>query len=138
MKRHPSLVPLSRDHHGSLILARLMQKNAPAYKDLPDTVDGKRAYAIELFNKDIRPHFVKEEKLYHAVFHYPELQDMLTTIFAEHKELIRLFEGLSQHADADMLNQAGALLEKHIRTEERELFPLMEKVCTEEELLQWS
>ncbi len=138
MKRHPSLIPLSRDHHGSLILARLMQKNAPAYKGLPDTVDGKRDYAVELFNKDIRPHFEKEEKLYNSVFHYPELQAQLSAIFSEHRELIRLFEGLKHKVDAEALHEAGTLLEKHIRTEERELFPLMEKVCTEDELLQWS
>ncbi|RYG52120.1 MAG: hemerythrin domain-containing protein [Chitinophagaceae bacterium] len=130
--------PLSRDHHGSLILARLLQKDAPAYKDLPDTIEGKRDYAIELFDKDIRPHFEKEEKLYNAILHYPELHEPLRKILQEHKELILLFAGLKQRVSSEDLHHAGALLEKHIRFEERELFPLMEKVCTEEELLQWS
>jgi hypothetical protein len=35
MKRHEALIPLSRDHHGTLILARLLRSDAPPYKGLP-------------------------------------------------------------------------------------------------------
>ena len=41
MKRHEALAPLSREHHGTLILAQLLKKGAPVYKGLPDTDTGK-------------------------------------------------------------------------------------------------
>lgn len=138
MKRHPSLVPLSREHHGSLIMSRLIQKNAPAYKGLPETPEGKRNYAAELFDREIRPHFEKEERLYRSIYRYQELQPLLSRIFEEHKQLTQMFESLKTGFSEDMLHNAGELLEKHIRTEERELFPLMESVCTDEELAGWS
>ena len=41
MIRHSSIVSLSREHHGALILARLLQKDAPPYKNLPKDLKGK-------------------------------------------------------------------------------------------------
>ena len=49
MKRHPALIPLSREHHGALILARLIQKDAPPYKGLPLEINGKAVYAQEFY-----------------------------------------------------------------------------------------
>ncbi len=137
MKRHPSLVPLSRDHHESLILSRLLQKDAPAYKGLPSTQDEKREYAIRHFDSHIKPHFLKEEKLYHSLLHYERLQTHITQVLNDHQLLERLFDNIREAATGEDLHALGVLLEKHIRFEERELFPLMEIVCTPDELAGW-
>ena len=134
MKRHPSLIPLSREHHGSLLLARLLQKNAPEYKGLPSDVEGKRKYAIDLYLSEIRSHFEKEENILRSVDHYEVLRPLIIEIFEEHNQLSRMFELLMKSGDKDELDQLGLLLEKHIRKEERQLFPLMEETCTLQEL----
>ena len=41
MKRHPTLAHLSREHQGALILAKLLQEDAPDYKGLPTDKNGK-------------------------------------------------------------------------------------------------
>ena len=134
MKRHPALIPLSRDHHGSLILARLLQKNAPAYKGLPTDLAGKRKYAVDLFLADIRPHFEKEERLFDAVFHHEQLQPLIDELRNEHLEISSMFERIMGPVDLEDLDRLGTLLERHIRKEDRQLFQLMENICTEEEL----
>ncbi|MEO7264876.1 MAG: hypothetical protein ABIW38_08185, partial [Ferruginibacter sp.] len=63
MKRHPSLISLSREHHGALILARLLQKNAPAYKGLPSDSNGKAVYALQFYKDELIQHFLQEEKV---------------------------------------------------------------------------
>ncbi len=51
MKRHPSLHPLSHDHHHGLVQAKRLPENAPgAAPGLP------RAW-----QNDIEPHFEREE-----------------------------------------------------------------------------
>ena len=67
MKRHPSLAHLSREHHGALILARLLQNNAPAYKSLPTDTAGKAVYALNFYEKELVKHFEAEEKAFTLV-----------------------------------------------------------------------
>lgn len=111
-----------------------MQKGAPAYKNLPTTTEEKRDYAIKHFKNDIKLHFEKEERLYQSIFHYPELQILIEIILNDHRKLTRLFTELETSVTLERLDEVGLLLERHIRTEERELFPMMEKICTSEEL----
>ena len=66
MKRHKSLYPLSHDHHQGLILAQLIKKNAPKYKNLPDTIDGKTEYTINFYNVELVKHFRHEEEILFA------------------------------------------------------------------------
>ncbi len=133
MKRHESLAPLSREHHLALILAQLCKKDAPVYKDLPTTVAGKAKYALDFFNADLSNHFKKEEKLFREVrmFH-PLIAGLTDEIIVEHNVLTELFISLEKPVDTEaVLHQLGSELEKHIRKEERELFPLIEKYCPE-------
>lgn len=138
MKRHPSLVPLSREHHDALILAQLIKKNAPVYKGLPQTVEGKKEYALAMYESHLLPHFKKEEAILKQVEGCHQSIDQLATIIiAEHKELAALFRQLGSDPDtASVLDKTGHLLESHIRKEERELFPLIQEYCSEEILQQ--
>lgn len=136
MKRHESLRPLSREHHSALILARLLRKDAPLYKGLPESPEGKALYACELFNSQLKEHFQQEEKIFTtlAAFH-PDIPTMLATIRQEHQELIRLFSDLSAGIfNVDSLNELGLYLESHIRKEERQFFPFLERHCPDEAL----
>lgn len=134
MKRHPALTPLSREHHGALILARLLQKNAPIYKGLPSDTDGKAEYALKFYSEDLIKHFEDEEKALKLVNGInSELDLLVETIFSEHQELHLLFQSINNHPDkAVHLDELGKKLETHIRKEERELFPLIQENCNEE------
>jgi hemerythrin-like domain-containing protein len=136
MKRHSSLVSLSRDHHAALILSRLLQKDAPAYKTLPTSSEGKAVYAFKFYNDELIKQFEQEEKVLSLVIGTNKNMDILIhSIFAEHKQLQLLFKSMEGHADLKtLLNETGVLLEKHIRKEERELFPMMQELCSEDQL----
>jgi hemerythrin-like domain-containing protein len=134
MKRHSSIVSLSRDHHGALILARLLQKNAPAYKDLPGDVKGKAVYATEKYQTELLDHFLTEEKslLDQVIGVDKRIDELATQIHAEHTVLRALFEMIPSSKNLeDDLDSLGRALENHIRKEERVLFPLIQETCDE-------
>ena len=133
MKRHPSLAHLSRKHHGALILARLLQNNAPAYKGLPTDTDGKALYASKFYQEELIKHFEEEEKALKIVTGVNDALDlMVQTIFREHQELHESFKSINNHSNITVhLDELGKVLENHVRKEERELFPLIEQTCSE-------
>jgi len=136
MKRHEAIAPLSRDHHGSLILAQLLKKNAPVYKDLPGTTGDKAKYAQELFQNSIQKHFEQEEAMLDLAGDcHDEIKTISSEIKAEHRQLTALFHSLETATDLkNTMDTLGIALEKHIRKEERILFPLLQLHCSEEQL----
>lgn len=134
MKRHEALAPLSREHHGALILAQLMKRNAPAYKGLPADTEGKVHYAVNFCKNELLPHFAKEEAILEKVKHTNgAIAELTEHIIAEHTVLKSSFLQLETAADKETaLNELGILLETHIRKEERILFPLIQEHCSEE------
>jgi iron-sulfur cluster repair protein YtfE (RIC family) len=135
MKRHEALAPLSRDHHEALILSQLLKKDSPAYKGLPVTVEGKVNYAVGFFEKNLKDHFEKEEKVFVLVktMHPEEIGVLVSELTEEHHTLARLFSEIgSKENPMETMNRLGELLNNHIRKEERNLFPLLQKHCTEE------
>ena len=135
MKRHTSIAPLSRDHHSALILARLLQKGSPIYKSLPSDIEEKAVYATNKYQTDLVAHFLKEEVslLQQVKGIDKKIDTLIVEIYAEHRELRLLFESipLSKNLEED-LNSLGCALEKHIRKEERILFPLIQDNCDED------
>jgi hemerythrin-like domain-containing protein len=136
MKRHEAIAPLSRDHHASLILAQLLKKNAPMYRDMPDNARDKAVYAQQQFEEHIKKHFQQEEAMLDKVKDCHEEIDMLAKeIRAEHKELTDLFQALQSSTDlVETMDTLANNLEQHIRKEERILFPLLQQHCSEETL----
>ena len=136
MKRHEALAPLSRDHHGALILAQLIKRNAPEYKGLPTTISDKVVYAIDFYKTELKTHFKKEELLLKKVKAlHPAIVKLSDEIVAEHALLKGLFLSLNNAFDPEaVLNELGNELDAHIRKEERILFPLIQEHCTEEML----
>lgn len=133
MKRHDSLAPLSREHHPALLLAQLLKKSAPAYKGMPADTEGKILYAAEFYSSHLIAHFNDEEKVFEKLKGINSLLDTaIKEIIAEHLVLRKLFEGISNQPDPITYNDTlGHSLEKHIRKEERELFPMIEKSVDE-------
>ncbi|MFA6945268.1 MAG: hemerythrin domain-containing protein [Pedobacter sp.] len=136
MKRHPSLTPLSREHHGALILARLLQKDAPLYKGLPADDAGKAEYALNFYKDELAGHFMDEEKILPLVKGISSELDRLADSIVEEHEILRLHFGAIPGRTnlEDHLDILGKALESHVRKEERQLFPLIQDSCTEEVL----
>jgi len=133
MKRHPALAHLSRDHHGALLLARLLQKDAPAYTGMPTDIAGKAAYALKFYNDELIKHFASEEAALKIVTGInATLDGLIATIFREHQDLHVSFQSIGDHPYLQThLDELGKALENHVRKEERELFPLIETVSND-------
>lgn len=136
MKRHPALIPISREHHDSLILARLLQKDAPPYKGLPLDVEGKAVYALDFYKNKLISHFIAEEKILPLVKGLNlEIDVLISEILEEHNRFRSSFNAINkQNIMADHLDKLGKDLELHIRKEERQLFPLIQENCSEQVL----
>lgn len=137
MKRHPSLIPISREHRKMLMLAQLLKKNAPPYKGLPTDLEGKSAYAFHLKTQLIDQHWEKEEKRVFPFFQQfgnETLQVLIEELKAEHQELEGLFEQLHSSTTEAVADQLGRKLEAHIRKEERIAFELAQEVIGWEKL----
>ncbi|MDX5346716.1 MAG: hemerythrin domain-containing protein [Hymenobacteraceae bacterium] len=121
LKRDPALAPLSRQHHQGLLLARLLRKDAPAYKGLPTDPEGKKAYLLQFFENELKPHFLLEEqKLFPAVQQFtPELNNLTDQLLHEHRQMEQMVSYIEKTNGADplQLHELGLMLEKHIRTE---------------------
>ena len=130
MKRHSLLSPLSRQHHGGLILSQLLKRDAPGYKLLPADTEGKILYAIRFYNSDLLPHFEIEEKVFETLTGIDNsLDKIMKELVEDHVELRKYFTHIVGLEDAvSYLDTIGHLLEKHIRKEDRELFPMIESL----------
>ena len=121
MKRHPALQPLSREHHGSLALARriLRSDGATTVELATLCAEVARNYFDEL-----QAHFSAEEDMF-----LPRLRGRCereaSRLVQDHAAMTVLIEPI-QAGDADALRAYGRLLAEHVRFEERELFPLIE------------
>ena len=128
-KRHSSLTPLSRDHHHARSLAlKLRQGTRSLLADgwTHDPVLQSRR-VLRFAGEELAPHFAAEEE---ALFPFvrarlPELVPLIERLIGEHRVMEALLANLRE-ADGPppgLLERIGGELERHIRAEERELFP---------------
>jgi iron-sulfur cluster repair protein YtfE (RIC family) len=130
--RHPSLVPLSHDHHHGLALALRCRKQALGQMK-PMGAAGLRERAKEFlafYTNNLVPHFKAEEDVL-----FPALRDavpdsavIIDSLAQDHAQIRRAMPQLEAGTGlAKLIFDLGDLLERHIRKEERELFPLFEQ-----------
>jgi len=137
IKRHKALHILSHDHHHGLILAQLIKKDSPQYKNLPDTTEGKKDYSIKFYNDDLIKHFEDEEKILFPFVNGKddEIDNLIEEIITEHRKIEQLINRIESDEDVEnTLDELGSLLESHIRKEERNIFMKIQAILTEEEL----
>ncbi len=136
LKRHPALIPLSREHHEGLILAQLLKSDVPDYKGLPTTLEGKLAYARSQYEQVLSAHFEKEEQLLvpESKAYGAEPAAMADRVVEEHRRIRQNLEALDEHSSPEEFSLLGRLLERHIRFEEREWFATLQEVLPPEVL----
>jgi quercetin dioxygenase-like cupin family protein len=130
MKRHPALVPLSHDHHHALVAARRLRQAAERDADPAGAVASFRAF----FAAETLAHFrAEEEQLFPLVADVDEARPLLVETLIDHQRLRALVRDLGGSDDVRAtMAEIGELLEAHVRREERELFPLIERVAASE------
>ncbi len=134
MKRSEALQPLSHQHHQGLFAALQLKRAGP------ETATEARSAFLDFYHREGARHFSAEEELLlpayarHTEFDRPEIVRVLT----EHVDLRRRGQDIEATANPDpsALRDLGERLERHIRFEERELFPMIEAALPEEELRQ--
>ncbi|HEY1371115.1 MAG TPA: hemerythrin domain-containing protein [Candidatus Binatia bacterium] len=132
MPRHPSLIALSHDHHHGLALALRCRKQALG-RLKPMGLSGLKERAAEFsafFDQNLTRHFQAEEEILFPSMRaaIPESSALIDDLLTDHARLRGFLPSLAGDAGlAKHLFDAGDLLERHIRREERELFPLFEK-----------
>ena len=133
--RHPSLVPLSHDHHHGLALALRCRKQALG-QIKPMGAAGLRQRAEEVlafYRSNLVAHFRAEEEVLFPLLRSiaPQGEGLIAELAREHKRIhqavaqLKIGDGL-----AKLIFDLGDLLERHIRREERELFALFERNVT--------
>jgi hemerythrin-like domain-containing protein len=139
MKRHPALIPLSRDHHDGLVQAVRLRR-AAADGDASAWLAAAGEF-VEFFRNEERVHLRDEEEELFPLFlrHVRSQPAPLREARVQHVQL----EGFARKleiavaagiVDRETLDAAGELLDAHIRLEERQLFPLIEELVPDDEL----
>lgn len=127
-KRHKALQPLSREHHHGLLLSWKIR--AGIQKEIP--LKRMQAYADWFFETHLIPHFELEEVHIFSILN--EGNEFVEKALADHKRIKQLFAEPTKTTET--LSTIEDELVKHIRFEERILFPEIQKVATEAQLLQ--
>jgi hemerythrin-like domain-containing protein len=144
MKRHPSLHPLSQHHHFALIQALEMKRAAEGPTE-------KRAAAVErqaekfvhFWQKTGQVHFREEEEvLLPAYARHRRLDEDadVVRLLADHAEIRAAAQDFERHlaaktaVSAEAMAHLAKVLHDHVRLEENEVFPRIEKVLGEQGL----
>ncbi len=133
MKRHPSLQPLSRDHHEGLLQVQALRLAAEGGLDERRVA---QARFLDLWDSWLGDHLGLEERWLPPLI--PEAGDV-DRLRQEHDEIRSLVEacvlgGAEAQPARGLLLRLAERLHDHIRWEERHLFPGIERAAGEEEL----
>jgi hemerythrin-like domain-containing protein len=126
VKRHPSLQPLSDDHHGALVLARQVRRAAERARD-PQQLDETWQDVRRRFERDLEPHFRAEEEW---LFPQLEAAGERAGIARARADHARLRELARSEAGRALAAEFAAVLHDHVRFEERELFPRAQRLLS--------
>jgi hemerythrin-like domain-containing protein len=133
MKRSTELTALSREHHQSLRLAKKCMDTA-ANGD-PQQCKALCTEIVSIFDEEWERHFHNEEISIFSITNTMsgKIHALGMQLVGEHEQMRRMATDMKD-CDCTALSAFGELLKAHTRTEERELFPLVEKLFSREQL----
>jgi hemerythrin-like domain-containing protein len=124
VKRHPALQPLSRDHHVALVAAQRLRRAGEE-----DRAAARDAF-LSFWHAHGARHFEVEEQVLLPAFaaHADPDVPCVVRMLVDH---VRIREQAQRLADEpepaiESLHSLGTALARHVRLEEREVFPLIE------------
>ena len=119
MKRAAELIPLSREHHEALVLARRACAGAE-----PEAV---REQVLRRWSQQIESHFAAEEQVLLPALARAGAAAAAATAWREHGEVRGFIERL-RAGDLAALPLWGDVMRRHVQFEERELFALAQEL----------
>lgn len=128
MKRNNNLKELSRDHHHGLLLGWKIKQGLK--NQTPPQEIFK--YVLYFAKQALVPHFQQEEA--YILSCLSKNDEYRIKVEREHLNVLELIHVMNNDATDQCLLELAGQLEKHIRFEERELFPYLEKKLSENEL----
>jgi hemerythrin-like domain-containing protein len=144
VKRHPSLHPLSQHHHFALIQALEMRRAAEAPEEKRAAAVARQAEKfVRFWHKSGHVHFREEEEVLLPAYARHTRLDRdpeVMRILADHGEIRTTARDFEQRLEAKIpiepeeMGHLGKLLHDHVRLEENEVFPRIEKTLGEEQL----
>jgi hemerythrin-like domain-containing protein len=129
VKRHRALQPLSRDHHVALVAAMRLRRATA------DDAAAARDAFLAFWREHGALHFrVEEDVLLPAFAAYGDPGDArVVEMLVDHVRIRAAAAALADgEADLDAMHALGTALERHVRLEERQVFPLIEETLPEE------
>lgn len=117
MKRHESLIPLSRDHHHGLLCAWKLRQGIKKGVN----AERMRPYVKYFYERHLKEHFREEEELLFS----NKADKLVQQAIRQHRALESRVAEIDQ-ADTHQFMAFADELDSHIRFEERSLFPHLE------------
>ncbi|HEB94845.1 MAG TPA: hemerythrin domain-containing protein [Sedimenticola thiotaurini] len=134
MKRSEQLKKLSWEHHDALKFARNVGHGLRRGADLREVAD----YAVYVTDHFLTPHFrLEEEALIARLDQSRRALEPVQRVLEEHRGFARLRQQLADAGEADLpelLARFRDLLRGHVRLEENQLFPLLERELSADQL----
>lgn len=135
MKRSKFLVPLSWEHHSALVNANRIKLGV----ENKGKVEDIRKFIEYIWQHDLLPHFTREETI---ILNHQEAVKIAQTIkertLNEHSEFLQIFNQIMQSqlnsGQYELFKRFAVLLVSHVRFEESEFFPAVEKRFSKEAL----
>ncbi|CAL1519492.1 hemerythrin domain-containing protein [Chitinophaga sp. MM2321] len=128
IKRNEHIMPLSREHHMGLLFCWKLRQGVKR-EIAPDRI---RKYINYFWDTHLKQHFEEEENILfnqvkhkfcdEAIVQHQQITDMIQRINTAGKEVPGIYTSLA------------ALIDQHIRFEERELFPYLESALSAKSL----
>jgi hemerythrin-like domain-containing protein len=115
-----------------MLALRLRQGKNALLRDWSHDLTWQANFVVRFYHDHLVPHFAAEEQALFPVMreHVLESAKTIDTLLHQHKDIrerVKSLEKLQQASLEDRLKDFGDLLDRHIRIEEDELFPLFEK-----------
>ena len=129
IKRSEYLKPLSREHHYSLLFGWKLRQGINHEVAVNRMIDYVRYFELGM----LIPHFKEEET---CLFIYSD-SAFVQQALDEHRHILSIIQTMKAEPDrtvyADLIALAD-LVDRHVRFEERQLFPYLEESLTQAQL----
>jgi|SRR5690606_28749508 hemerythrin-like domain-containing protein len=130
IKRDERIAPLSREHHGALLFSWKIRQGLK----LGIAAERILGYVDWFWKEQLQPHHLKEEQYLFHPADDPLVQRALEEHLQIHDDIAALL--VAKDFNEGMFHAIANLLEQHVRFEERVLFPHLEKIIPDEDLVQ--
>lgn len=127
MKRAPELARLSRDHHQALVVAQALRRGGA----------GAREAFLSYWSEHGERHFELEERVLLPAYarHADPADPLVVRVLVDHVVIRREAQALArEEVTVERLAALGRLIDDHVRHEERQLFPAIERALASDEL----